>query len=412
MSKPLTWKNDTRKLGDLIPWDKNPRKVTDEQAEHLKASLKLFGLVYPPLISPKNHIYDGHQREKVMAMMDEYTPETLIDVRVSSRMLTKKERLELVARLHENTGDWVPELVAELYDLEDLEEWGAADMADLVDWDEGEIEEDPGADVDKAEELREKWGVESGQLWQLGDHRVVVGDCTDPAVIKRLMGGENAYMMMTDPPYGIDYGEVVKSRANQKKGGWDNIENDSLSDEELSKILNASLHGAGAVVGFVFHPAGERRFLFWDALINNEWKIPQEIVWVKNALVFGRADYQWRHEPIMYIKRDGAPKQNDRTQTTVWEVDKEASDHPTAKPVELYERAIRNHTTKGKILYDPFLGIGPGVIACERLKRKCYGAEIKPEYVAVALERWHQLTGEMPELTGETPDMINGKEEN
>jgi DNA modification methylase len=244
--------------------------------------------------------------------------------------------------------------------------------------------------IDRAAELQVKWQTEAGQLWQLGKHRLLIGDCTVRENVERLMGGERAVLMVTDPPYGVDYGELVRGRENQKKGDWEDIKNDALSDEDLQKLLTSSLHGAGANVGFVFHPAGERRWLFWSAVKENGWTVSQEIVWVKNAMVFGRADYQWRHEPCLYLKKDGArKKQEDRTQTTVWEIDKpHNSIHPTQKPFELFEIPIRNHTESGELVYEPFAGSGTTIIAAQNLSRRCFAMEISPNYCAVILERF------------------------
>jgi DNA modification methylase len=238
-----------------------------------------------------------------------------------------------------------------------------------------------------------------GDLWILGEHRIVCGDCADPAVVTRLMAGRTAALMTTDPPYGVDYASLVESRENQKAGGWDDIHNDALDDDALLSLLTAALGGAGATTAFVWHPAGARRFLFWQALETNGWRIAQEIVWVKNALVFGRADYQWRHEPCLYAKKAGAPAQGDRTQTTVWEESKTThAEHPTQKPVGLYERPIKNHTQRGDLVYDPFLGSGTALVAAEGLGRICYGVELEPRYCDVVIRRWEHLTGKTATL--------------
>ena len=154
-------------------------------------------------------------------------------------------------------------------------------------------------------------------------------------------------------------------------------------------MLTAALACPSAKVAFVWHPAGAMRWAFWHALEANGWRIAQEIVWVKNALVFGRADYQWRHEPCMYAKREGAGRQEDRTQTTVWEIDKQSNaEHPTQKPLECMERPIRNHSSPGQAVYDPFLGSGTTLIAAEQTGRVCYGMEIDPGYCDVIRGRY------------------------
>jgi len=259
--------------------------------------------------------------------------------------------------------------------------------------------EDPGPQIDRADELREKWGVERGQVWEVGRHRLMCGDCTIGEA-QDLMVNVTAQLMLTDPPYGVDYGELVRSRANQKKGGWSDIKNDALDDDELLSLLTAGLEGFGASVAFVWHPPGARRMLFWQALEAHGWRIAQEIIWVKNALVFGRSDYQWRHEPCLYAKRGEAPIQGDRTQTTVWEIPKQAhAEHPTQKPLELFIIPIKNHTVSGAIVVDPFLGSGTTMVAAEQLGRICYGMEIEPKYVAVTLERMSGM-GLEPKLVG------------
>lgn len=249
--------------------------------------------------------------------------------------------------------------------------------------------------------------TKAGDLWMLGPHRLLCGDSTDPSNVARLMEGACEQLLITDPPYGIDYGSLVASRRNQKDGGWEDIVGDALSDDDLYALLHGALSGSKASVAFIWHPPGPRRFIFWRVVEACGWRVAQEIVWVKNALVFGRADYQWRHEPCIYAKRDGAPRQDDRTQTTVWEVDKQnASEHPTQKPIELYARAIRNHTTVGQLVYDPFGGSGTCVIAAHQNSRVARTIELYPAYVDVAARRYQEHTGTIPilEATGEEHD--------
>jgi DNA modification methylase len=415
--KPITWKNVRVPLGKLAPWVHNPREITQEQAERLGGSMEEFGQVDVFAIGPKFDVYNGHQRLGVL--LSKHGPKYMVDCRQSSRALTEKERQKLTVLLHATaTGQWNWDALSSWEGM-DLSEWGfnkstlkawKADVNALGNFlasGEGESE-DPGVGaVDRAAELQVKWNTKVGQLWKLGNHRLLIGDCTVQENVDRLMGEERAVLMLTDPPYGVDYGELVRGRENQKQGGWDDIKNDALSDEALQSLLTLSLHGAGANVGFVFHPPGERRWLFWSAVKDNGWTVSQEIVWVKNAMVFGRADYQWRHEPCIYLKKAGArKKQEDRTQTTVWEVKKPTSSiHPTQKPVELFEIAVRNHTEQGELVYEPFAGSGTTIIAAENLSRRCYAMEISPKYGAVILERWSMQTGKKPVLEGKN----NGK---
>jgi len=211
----LTWHTEKRRLGDLIEWDKNPRQLKEHDAEHLKKSLDAFGIADPLIINTDNRIIGGHMRRRIM-LKSGYKPDDLVDVRVPERELTEREAEELAIRLNKNTGDWDFDALANNFELDDLENWGfELDELDLDLWASDEPPEDPGAKIDKAEELREKWGVESGQLWQLGDHRLICGDSTDKEVIERLMDGEIA-AVFTDPPYGINVVGSNNSQPSQK----------------------------------------------------------------------------------------------------------------------------------------------------------------------------------------------------
>jgi DNA modification methylase len=258
--------------------------------------------------------------------------------------------------------------------------------------------------LNEADALQSKWGTTRGQLWVIGEHRILCGDSANPDEVARLwadVAQPEPTIMVTDPPYGVDYATIVAGRENQKAGGWDEIENDALSNEDLLGLLKGAFSLTTAPIAFVWHP-WRRRFLFQQALESNGWRVAQEIVWVKNAMVFGRADYQWRHEPCLYGKRKGAGRQEDRTQTTVWEFNKPHNSlHPTQKPVELFAQAIRNHTVRGDICYDPFAGSGTLLAACVIDGRRGFGIELEPNYVAVALERMSEM--------GLQPKLIDGQ---
>jgi DNA modification methylase len=198
--------------------------------------------------------------------------------------------------------------------------------------------------------------------------------------------------MTTDPPYGVDYASVVGGRKNQKKGGWRDIGGDALEDEPLYRLVKDALALSEARTLFLWHGA-KRSALFLRAMADTGWELAQQIIWVKNALVFGGSDYQWRHEPCFYARREGSRCDDDRTQTTVWEFSKaHAPAHPTQKPVEVYEIPLRRHTMVGDGCYDPFAGSGTAVIACENLGRRCYAMEIDPGYCDVIIDRYQRHT--------------------
>src|SRR5512139_1718606 len=209
MTDKITWTNERRKLSDLIPWPRNPRQIKGDQAKRLVQSFDQFGQVETIAIGPGNEVYNGHQRLNVLAQ--KYGRDYEVEVRVSSRPLEEKEREKLTVFLHKGAaGEWDFDTLANEFELDDLLEWGFDKKELDLDLWAGETAEDPGAQMDKAEELREKWGVETGQLWQLGEHRLICGDCTDRAVVERVMGDDRAEMVWTDPPYGVSVGDKNK----------------------------------------------------------------------------------------------------------------------------------------------------------------------------------------------------------
>lgn len=248
-------------------------------------------------------------------------------------------------------------------------------------------------DPDEVPPVPDEPTTKPGDLWLLGGHRLLCGDATKAEDLGRLMNGVEARLITTDPPYGVDYANVLGGRANQKAGGWRDIEGDDLDNAGLYELVKGSLELVPAPVLFCWH-AWRRVEVFLKAIRDCGWEPNAEIIWVKNALVFGRSDYQWRHESCIYAKRKGAGVQGDRTQTSVWEFPKTHNpEHPTQKPVGLYEIPVENHSQHGDVVYDPFLGSGTTLIACERLGRRCYAIEIEPRYVDVAVRRWEDFTG-------------------
>jgi site-specific DNA-methyltransferase (adenine-specific) len=274
----------------------------------------------------------------------------------------------------------------------------------------GEAVGDVAPQVDRAEELRAKWGVEPGQLWELGAHRLICGDCTDGAVVARLMGGEKAEMVWTDPPYGVAVGDKNKylksiARSNRIE---ENLQNDTLDEPGLLRMLaasfdNAMAHCRAGAAWYVAAPAGPLHVLFGQCLKDRGiWR--QTIQWVKNWATISPMGvcYHWQAEPIFFgwLPDGGHRWYGGRKQTTVWEIDRptKSPEHPTMKPVELVARAVENSSLPGEIVYEPFSGSGTTLMACEALGRRCRAVEIAPGYVAVALERWATATGKRPVL--------------
>ncbi len=403
----MFWTNEKRKLSDLKPWQRNPRQIKDKQAKLLAESFSDFGQVETIAISANGDIYNGHQRLSVLA--GKYGMDYEVDVRVSSRDLTEKERERLTVYLHRGaTGEW---------DFDELANW---DMSDLLTWgfEESDFPFDvapatnEGADAepqtDKAEELRQKWGVQSGMMFGLGEHRIICGDCTDRAVVERVMGGEKAEMMFTDPPYNVDVaGGSHDPRDEKNYRSGNTVANDKLSTEDFYDFLQSSIDvslGAlneGASIYMCFSDSEIKNFV--NAFCRSGIYYSQMIVWAKQQMVFGRKDYHSKHEPILYGWKAGAGHYfaDDRTQVSIWEIDRpmrSEKEHPTQKPLELYEKAFRNSSKVNSIIYEPFSGSGTCIIACENLSRKCRAVEISPAYVAVAIQRWVDVTGKEPIL--------------
>jgi len=394
----IKWHNEKRAIRDLIPYEVNPRQITNKQAKDLKASLAKFGIADPLIINTDNMIIGGHQRKKILETLLGYDPDYQIDVRVPDRELSIDEARELNVRLNKNVADWDFDILANNFELDDLLDWGFDKQELDLDLWAGDAPEDVEPQIDKAEELREKWGVESGQLWKLGEHRLICGDCTDKAVVERVMGGEKAAMSFVDPPYGIDY------KSNMTKSGpkgWEyaKIENDNVFLIDWLPILCDVLTDKSALylcTRWDVYPV-------WLSALGEMFKIKNLCVWVKHIGGMGDLSgaYAPQHEFIIYAAK-GKHELRGKRETDVWDIPSlytmGSRMHPTEKPDKLPAYAIEKSSDIGDIVCDWFLGSGPTLIACERLGRKCRAVEISPAYVAVAIQRWVDVTGKEPVL--------------
>lgn len=234
----------------------------------------------------------------------------------------------------------------------------------------------------------------TGDIWQLGNHRLMCGDSTMIDDVEKLMDGVLADMLLTDPPYNVDYEGKTKDKLK--------IQNDIMQDDSFRQFLRDAFSTADAFIkpGAVFYiwHADSEGFNFRGACHDIGWKVRQCIIWNKNTLVMGRQDYQWKHEPCLYGWKDGAAHKwtSDRKQTTVIDYDRPTrSDiHPTMKPVGLFDYVIRNNTNAGDIVLDLFNGSGTTIMACEQDGRTAYTMELDPRYVDAAIQRWENFTGQ------------------
>ncbi len=234
--------------------------------------------------------------------------------------------------------------------------------------------------------------VQPGDLWLLGRHRLLCGDSRDPAAVARLVGADTVDLLWTDPPYSVGY--------TGKTAAALTIANDDLGVEGTRELVAAALRLVPLRPGGAFYvasPAGPAHLAFLLALADADLSLHQTLIWVKSSLVIGHSDYSYRHEPILYGWRSGAAHtfRGDRTQDSVWEIARPARSeiHPTVKPVELVERAVRNSCVPGDTVADPFVGSGTTIIAAERSDRRCLAAELDPRYAQAAIERWQSFTG-------------------
>jgi DNA modification methylase len=384
-----------KQISDLQPDGLNANKGTTRGRKMLLDSLTRYGAGRSVLVDRAGNIVAGNKTVEAAKDRDIMVVQTdgkklVVVQRTDLDINSKTGRALAIAdnRVGEVGLDWDPNVLKGL-DVDLSIFFRDGELAKLVGTPGDAV---PEPKMDQTKELRKKWKTALGQTWQIGEHRLMCAD------IRSLETKVDAKLMVTDPPYGVDYASLVASRGGQKKGGWPDIANDALSNEDLEKLLTEAFASTTATVAFVWHPPGPRRLSFWRALEAAQYRPAQEIIWVKNTFVFGRADYHWRHEPCIYAKREGAPKMSDRSQSSVWEVNKpQASEHPTQKPVELYVIPMTNHTEPGDQVFDPFCGSGTLLCAAETLKRKGFGVELEPGYVAVALERLSDM-GLKPKL--------------
>lgn len=233
-----------------------------------------------------------------------------------------------------------------------------------------------------------------GNIYQLGRHRLMCGDSTSKADAEKLMNGIKADMLLTDPPYNVDYEGKTKDKLKIEN---DKMENSNFRQFLIDAFTTADLSMKEGAVFYIWH-ADSEGYNFRGACFDVGWKVRQCLIWNKNSMVMGRQDYHWKHEPCLYGWKDGASHlwASDRKQTTILEFNRPSKNdlHPTMKPVTLFDYQIKNNTKGGDIVVDLFGGSGTAMMACEQNGRVCYTMELDPKYVDVIIERWENFTGE------------------
>jgi len=261
--------------------------------------------------------------------------------------------------------------------------------------------------------------TQPGDLYVLGNHRLLCGDCTVEANVTRLLGGIVPFIMVTDPPYGVDYDPKWRLETGLNKEHQTRAEGRVQNDKQVDWTEAYKLFPGR--VAYIWH-AGKFAGEVTDSLHKSKFEIRTQIVWSKPSLVIGRGHYHWQHEPCFYAVRSGGSAKwcGDRDQSTIWSiknmhrtqgsVDDGKTEHGTQKPIECMARPIRNHGDKGDDVYDPFLGSGTTLIAAEQLGRRCYGCEIDPRYCDVICQRWEKLTGQKATVTHAEPPAAEAAE--
>ena len=406
---------EMKKTAELVPYETNPR-LNERAVDPVAASIRAFGFKVPIIVDAENVIVCGHTRWKAAQKLgllevpticaDDLTPEQINAFRLADNKVSEAAK-------------WNEELL-----IGELKKCSDFDMAlfgfdmDLLDRNAENIIQD------ETPEPPKKPRSVPGQVWQLGNHRLIVGDATDGATIEKLMDGATADLWLTDPPYNTDCEGGTKEKLKIRNDNFESREEFTNFLQKAFEIIADHLKPGGAY--YVFYATANTP-AFVDAIENAGFTIREFMVWVKDTFTLGRQDYQWRHEGILYGWKDGAAHYfvDDRTQTTCIEAGRNiehmsAEDmrellrviydlpssvircekpkksilHPTMKPVQMIAKLIENSTRPGERVIDTFGGSGTTLIACEHLGRVCYTSELDPRYADVIIKRWEQLTGE------------------
>lgn len=398
-------------IEDLQPAARNPKKHASQQVQK---SIGRFGFTEPIVLDERTmRLVAGHGRREALLEMQKAGQEAPEGVRVedgkwmapvlrgwSSRSDTEAEAYLLASNRLTELGGWEETSLAQI--LAELEEMDALDgvgfdndyITKLLDEAAPKVGATDPDDVPEVPEGKAVY-VRAGDIYILGEHRIICGSSTERADVDRVMGGELASICWTDPPWNVAYGEANGSDKHTA------IANDDLGDAfpgfcaafcgEISRVLRQ-----GAPVYMAM--SAQEWPTIHGALVSMGMHWSSTIIWVKDSLVLSRKDYHTQYEPIWYGWKEGAARLvelEDRTQSDVWNIDrpKKSDEHPTMKPVELIVRSLKNSSKRGDIVFEPFSGSGSTLMACEQTGRRCRAIELEPKYVQVAIERWEAFTG-------------------
>jgi len=394
-----------RPIEELIPYVNNSRKHSDEQVAQIAASIKEFGWTNPILVDGENGIIAGHGR--LMAAR-KLKMDKVPTIELAHLTDTQRKALIIADNKLALNADWdnelltieLNELLADGFALEVLG-FNPDELSALL---EPEVVEGL-TDEDAVPEVPEEPKTRLGDIYQLGNHRLMCGDSCSTNDMEKLCDGQLVDMWLTDPPYNVAYEGGTKEKLT--------IKNDSMADDQFRQFLRDAYVTADLVMkpGAVFYiwHADSEGYNFRGAAQDAGWKVRQCLIWKKSSLVMGRQDYHWRHEPCLYGWKEGASHlwAADRKQTTILEFEKPSrnGDHPTMKPVSLFEYQMLNNTKGGDIVLDSFGGSGTTMLAAEKNGRYARLMELDPKYCDVIVKRWEDFTGKKAVLLTQTEEV-------
>ena len=385
-------------INSLVGDHKNARRRTDRSSQLIKESLQKYGAARSIVIDEDNRILAGNgtvQGAKDAGLKNvriiDADGDEVIAVRRSGLTEDQKVGLALADNRTGDLSEWDAEMLHQLSQEHDISDWfSKEDLDELINLEKLEAKEGL-TDPDDVPDVPEEPITKPGDLWILGNHRLLCGDSTSTDDLAKLMNGEQADLWITDPPYNVAY---------EGQNGM-KIQNDSMMDADFRQFLRDAYTAANTALlpgatFYVWH-ADSEGYNFRGAAVDTGWKVRQCLIWLKSSLVMGRQDYQWQHEPCLYGWTEGAAHtwNNDRKQTTVLEFDKPRSNdqHPTMKPVDLFRYQINNSTKRNALVLDSFGGSGTTAIACEQIQRNARLMELDPRYCDVIVKRWEEFTG-------------------
>jgi DNA modification methylase len=402
---------DMLALSSLKPMQGALKDLSDVNLAKLSASLLEHGFAFPFFVwkdKSTHWILDGHQRDAALRQI-----EKLKDVRLPKKFpvcyvqaRNKTEAAKLLLLASSQFGKMTNE---GLYEYVSTQELNIADLTLKVAFDAIDIDKfaagwgpeggaEGGGDADAVPEPPKESITKPGDIWLLGDHRVLCGDSTKEEDVQALLVGQRPSLMWTDPPYGVDYVGKTKDAMRIKNDGKDGLE---ILLSGAFQVADSVLAEGAAV--YIAHPAGALSVVFDTCFVMQGWRLHQTLIWVKDSMVLGHSDYHFKHEPITFGYKPGPGRRGrggegwfgDDSQVSVFEVPrpKRSEEHPTMKPVELIEIMVKNSSPSGGLVFDPFLGSGSTLIACERTGRHCAGLEIDPIFCDVIVRRWEEFTG-------------------